>query len=108
MRDIIKLLTPKSWLNFIVIQNYISSLVKNCEETMVISTDTWVDFERRKHKTVMRWTKKNKKNTEDGRPCLKRTVKAIAARIAYDGFEIRPTQQPMFGEPTHKLLSHSL
>jgi len=61
MRDIIKLLTPKSWLNFIVIQNYISSLVKNCEDTMVISTDTWVDFERRKHETVMRWTKKKQK-----------------------------------------------
>ncbi|XP_060859586.1 uncharacterized protein LOC132936824 [Metopolophium dirhodum] len=59
MRDIIKLLTPKSWLNDVIIMNYISLLVKNCEDTLVISTDTWIDFGRRKHETVMRWANKN-------------------------------------------------
>ncbi|XP_003241301.1 ubiquitin-like-specific protease 1 [Acyrthosiphon pisum] len=59
MRDIITLLTPKSWLNDVIILNYISLLVRNCEDTLIISTDTWVDFGRRKHETVKRWAKKN-------------------------------------------------
>jgi len=59
MRDLVRLLTPKSWLNDVIILNYISLLVQNSEETLVIPTDTWVDFRRRKHETVKRWTKNN-------------------------------------------------
>jgi len=59
MRDIITLLTPKSWLNDVIILNYISLLVRNCEDTLIITTDTWVDFKRKKYNTVMKWTKQN-------------------------------------------------
>ncbi|CAI6373185.1 unnamed protein product [Macrosiphum euphorbiae] len=59
MRDLITLLTPKSWLNDVIILNYLSLLVNNCEETLIITTDTWVDFGRRKESTVMKWTKSN-------------------------------------------------
>jgi len=58
-RDLVRLLTPKAWLNDVVIQNYILLLAKTCEKTLIICTDTLKAFQRNKKEAVNNWLENN-------------------------------------------------
>ncbi|KAL4103540.1 hypothetical protein QTP88_018903 [Uroleucon formosanum] len=59
VENIVKLVTPKTWLPDVVIQNYIFLLVNNCKDTLNICTDTLASFQKDGQKTVVNWLGNN-------------------------------------------------
>lgn len=59
VENIVKLVTPKTWLPDVVLQNYIFLLVNSCSDTLNICTDTFASFQKEKHRTVVNWLANN-------------------------------------------------
>ncbi|XP_060855944.1 uncharacterized protein LOC132933680 [Metopolophium dirhodum] len=57
VKDLMTLLTPKTWLNDSVIQNYISLLMNYCDKTKEMNTDFLTSYKEFGYNSVYRWFK---------------------------------------------------
>jgi len=58
MGDLLLLITPNTWLNDNIIQNYISLLISNCDQNILeLNTDFLISYKRHGYKFIYKWFK---------------------------------------------------